>query len=240
MYIWCVCTWKKSQKPLLRIESSLKRLFHIVASEAQAQLCVAACQASKPLGIAGFRSSGSPGCGSHLCCVMSNKTEAPGHWVFLSPTGAVNVFFSKPWCCLQKLQAWSLSRCPCIRRCVKYSICLCVRAALSIVTGSYNFQSVEHTLYRKTLCQKGSTSSVCLLWMDHWGWNAAWTLVWWCCKLQTKYTSPSTYHTSVDSCGFSAFTTTSRPVAWRSRLLPGGTVSGMVEVNPPQRENCLL
>ena len=42
-------------------------------------------------------------------------------------------------------------------------LALCVRAALNIVIGSYNFQSVELTLYCQTLCQKGRTALVYLV-----------------------------------------------------------------------------
>lgn len=65
-----------------------------------------------------------------------------------------------------------------------------------MVIGYYNFQSVELTLYCKTLCQKGSSSLVCLFWAGHLGWNAAWTLVRWCHKLQIKCIPPIPSDTS--------------------------------------------
>lgn len=140
--------------------------------------------------------AGSAGCVSHLCCIMSPKTQAPCHWAFPSPLGAVNIFSWSHSAVCRSCRSVLLIAVLAVRRCIKYNLCLCVRAALNIVIGCYNFQSVEPTPCCKTPCQKGSSSSVCLLRVGHLGWNAAWTLVRWCHKLQIKCIPPIPRDTS--------------------------------------------
>lgn len=106
--VWCFCSWIKSHNPLLRLGLLQRGSFTLWSVEARPSCMRLLVRYPNPLASL----PGSAGRVSHLCCIMSPKTQAPTPWAFPSPLGAVNIYFLKTQCCLQELQEHSVNCCP--------------------------------------------------------------------------------------------------------------------------------
>lgn len=111
--------------------------------------------------------------------------------------------------------------------------CLC-QSSPGDCLGTHHFQSAKLASYCKTLCQKHSTSLVCLLWTGRLGSNAARTQVWWSRKSQGTFPEgpceASDRHTPNWSC-LAAHTATWRSGEQGSQLVPH-KIPPKTEMNP--------